>query len=271
MNGDKLDSGDQWAMLIDPTNPDILYSNNGYGNDPTMYKSTNGGVDWTALLPHPDQGVAAFVQDIAMDPNNPLHIAVSFHGDCNKSGYNNMCFSRSNDGGATWQLFNGPGSIGGWQEGAALAILGPTHYMFSSNAGGWFTDDEGDNWDHAIDAGFNGAYGGSSTIADGTVYLAGDFQIHKSSSDPLGASWSKIDNSPHAAVIISDGENLIASNGGTDPHPMWKASLADVNTWTQYTDTPDMGRGGNQLAYDSVHHIVYSASWAAGLWRLVSR
>ncbi|HEV8246910.1 MAG TPA: hypothetical protein VGP93_14125 [Polyangiaceae bacterium] len=271
MNGDKLDSGDQWAMMIDPTNPQILYSNNGYGNDPTLYKSTNGGVDFTALLPHPDKGVASFVQDIAMDPEDPEHIAVSFHGDCEKAGFNAMCFSRSTDGGASWALFNGPASIGGWQEGAALSILGPTHYMFSSNAGGWFTDDEGANWDHVIDSGFNGAYGGSTTIADGTVYLAGDFSIYMSSSNPLGASWTKIDGSPHVTVITNDGDHLIASNGGTDPHPMWMADVGAVNTWTQMTDTPDMGRGANQMAYDPVHHIVYSADWAAGLWRMVSQ
>jgi hypothetical protein len=272
MNGNKLDTGDQWAMLIDPTNPSILYSNNGYGNDPTMYKSTNGGVDFTALLVHPDKGVGSFVQDIAMDPKDPKHLAISLHSDCGKTGYNAMCFSRSTDGGATWKLFNGPASLGGWQEGAALSIFGPTQYMFSSNAGGWFTNDEGTTWNHVINEGFNGAYGGCTTIApDGTAYLAGGFSIYQSNSNPLGATWTKVDGSPHATVIIHDGQKLIASNGGTDPHPMWTADLADVHKWTQMKDTPDMGRGANQLAYDSVHHIVYSASWAAGLWRMVTR
>jgi photosystem II stability/assembly factor-like uncharacterized protein len=31
-----------------------MYMNNGYGNEPTIYKSTNGGVDWTALNPDPE-------------------------------------------------------------------------------------------------------------------------------------------------------------------------------------------------------------------------
>jgi len=272
MNGAKLDTGDQWAMLIDPTNPSILYSNNGYGNDPTMYKSTNGGVDFTALLVHPDKGVGSFVQDIAMDPKDPKHLAVSFHDNCGKAGYNAMCFSRSTDGGATWKLFNGPASLGGWQEGASLSIFGPTDYMFASTGGGWFTANEGQSWDHVINDGFNGAYGGCTTIApDGTAYLASAASIYKSNSNPLGASWTKIAGSPHTSVIINDGKQLIASNGGTDPHPMWTADLTDVTKWTQMKDTPDMGRGANQLAYDSVHHIVYSASWAAGLWRMVTR
>jgi hypothetical protein len=31
-----------------------------------------------------------------------------------------------------------------------------------------------------------------------------------------------------------------------------------------------MGRGPYQMAYDPVHHIIYSASIGAGLWRMVT-
>ncbi|HEV8247089.1 MAG TPA: hypothetical protein VGP93_15030, partial [Polyangiaceae bacterium] len=65
-NSDKLLTGDPWAMLIDPGNPDVIYMNNGYGSDPTLYKSTNAGVDWTALWPHPVWKQTSHVQAIAM-------------------------------------------------------------------------------------------------------------------------------------------------------------------------------------------------------------
>jgi hypothetical protein len=33
----------------------------------------------------------------------------------------------------------------------------------------------------------------------------------------------------------------------------------------------DTCRGSNEMAYDSLNHIVYSANWGSGLWRLVTR
>ena len=41
-----IDSGGQWTMAIDPTNPNVLFAGSLYGSDPSLQKSTNGGVDW---------------------------------------------------------------------------------------------------------------------------------------------------------------------------------------------------------------------------------
>jgi hypothetical protein len=30
-------------------------------------------------------------------------------------------------------------------------------------------------------------------------------------------------------------------------------------------------RGANQMAFDANHHVIYSANWGAGLWRLVTQ
>src|ERR1700722_961365 len=50
MNGSILDNSRQWTFIIDPTNPQVLYTNAGYnvvdGNQSGAFKSTNGGVDW---------------------------------------------------------------------------------------------------------------------------------------------------------------------------------------------------------------------------------
>ena len=48
--GSALDKGRQWTMAIDPVNSSVLYANSGYG-PAGLYKSTNGGVDWTQILP----------------------------------------------------------------------------------------------------------------------------------------------------------------------------------------------------------------------------
>jgi hypothetical protein len=268
-NADRLKTGALWAMLVDPVNPKTLYVANGYGNDPSIYKSTNGGVDFEGLAPWPGRGTNVFVQDIALEKTNPQHLAVNFHANC-ESPYTPLCFSQSSDGGATWQMFNGPASVGGWHEGATLSVLGASTYIYGG-AGGWYTGDGGQTWTNVINEEFNTAYPGSSDIApDGTIYWAGTTSIYSSHGNPIGSSWTKIPNSPHVSVIIDDGVRLFASYGGQTPQPDWTAPLGNPSTWTKM---PAVGRwrGGNELAYDATHHIIYSASWAAGLWRVVTR
>ncbi len=267
MNKDKIMSGDPWAMMIDPTHPDTLYTNNGYGSDPTIYKSTNAGVDWTGLSPHPMWKLTSHVQAIAMEPGNPQHLAVTFHTTC-ESPYNGLCLSRSNDGGTTWQVFNGPSQLTGWQEAATISVLGPTSYLYAAN-GAWYTADEGQTWAKVATDGFSSSYAGSTDLApDGTMYLAGANSIYKSVSNPIGKTWTKIDGSPRTTVIVDDGISLFASMSWTDANPVYTAKVSGATTWTQMKHT---GRGANQLAYDSGHHIVYAANWANGLWRLVTR
>jgi hypothetical protein len=267
-NKDKLMSGDPWAMMIDPTHPDTLYTNNGYGNDPTIYKSTNAGVDWTGLSPHPTWKLGSHVQAIAMEPSNPQHLAVTFHTTC-EAPYNGLCLSRSNDGGTTWAVFNGPTQLTGWQEAATISVVGPTSYVYAATSGGWYTADEGQTWTKVIPDTFYSSYAGSTDLApDGTLYLSGANSIYKSQSNPLGKTWTKIDGSPRTTVIIDDGMSLFASGSWADANPVYTSMVSNSATWTNMKHT---GRGANQLAYDAGHHIVYAANWGNGLWRLVTR
>lgn len=268
---DKIKSGDPWAIMLDATNPDTtLYINNGYGNDPTIYRSTNGGVDFTALSPHPKWGVRSFVQAIAMEKANPKHIAVSFHQDC-EAPNTALCLSSSTDSGETWTPFNGPPELTGWQEAATLTILGPTSYLFGA-AGGWYTPDSGKTWTKVLKEGFYASYAGSSNVApDGAVFWAGSDSVYRSTSNPLGAEWASLGNSGRRSVVIDDGVNLFASWAwDTFGKPFYTAKLSDPTVWTQM-ESPTISRGPNQFAHDPTHHIIYSANWGAGLWRLVSR
>jgi hypothetical protein len=265
---DKIMSGDPWAMMIDPSNTNVLYINNGYGTDPTIYKSTDAGVDWTALSPHPVWKTASHVQAIAMERGNPQHLAVTFHATCD-APYNGLCLSRSNDGGANWQVFNGPTQLNAWQEAATLTILGPMSYLYAAITGGWYTADEGKTWAKVADDTFYGSYAGSTDIApDGTMYLGGATSIYTSNSKPLGSMWTKIAGSPRSTVVIDDGTNLFCSLSWAQDNPVFTAKVAAPATWTQMMQS---GRGANQLAYDSAHHLVYAANWGNGLWRLVTQ
>jgi hypothetical protein len=302
----RLLTGDPWAMLIDPVTPSTMYINNGYGDEPTIYKSINGGVDWKALNPDPTHAVGSpypFVQAIAIDPFDRAHLAVTFHANC-AAPYNPWCFSESSDGGDTWKLFNGPTSVpgfmvGGWAEASSISILGATSYIVLSPQGGYFTADGGATWTLVLAFIDYTSYAGSTYIApDGTLFLgchppyysppapgqSPPFALYQAPTLPvpsprlpyqtgLAPAVMPVPNGPAVTQIISDGVSLFGSDNLGQP-PFWTAPLSDPTSWTQMPDSicaNGICRGSNELAYDPVNHIVYSANWGAGLWRLKTR
>jgi hypothetical protein len=80
MNGDQLDAGREWSMAIDPSNHGTVYAVSGYNTigPSTLYKSTNGGVDWVQMWPPTDptvaEGTTSFVGGVSMDPIDPQHL-----------------------------------------------------------------------------------------------------------------------------------------------------------------------------------------------------
>ena len=57
-NADIIDGGRQWTFVIDPSDPQTMYTNTGYGAS-NAWKSTNGGTDWKQLV---DPAYAAALQ-----------------------------------------------------------------------------------------------------------------------------------------------------------------------------------------------------------------
>ncbi len=190
-----------------------------------------------------------------------------------KKPFNASCMSSTTDGGETWTVFNGPPQVAGWQEGASITVLGPTSYLYTGQNGAFFTSDEGKNWTNPIKPGIFGRYAGSAHLApDGNVYLGvtntGMFVSRPGAGAPLGSAWTAIPSSPPAVTVIDDGANLIASTA--DGPPFWTAKITDSSSWT-HLDTPTIKSGSNELAYDPVHHVVYSAQFDQGLLRMVTR
>jgi photosystem II stability/assembly factor-like uncharacterized protein len=293
-HGSDLATGDPWALLIDPAAPDTMYVDNGYGDDSTLFQSTNGGVDWQPLNIDPC-GVTkpAFAQAVSIDPTNHLHLALTFHETCNATGTTTcgvplpttpMCLSQSADGGKTWSYVNGPTAaqgVTGWQEAASLQALGAnTYLLLTPNSGGWITRDGGQSWKQEI-ATFNiyGSYAGSAHIApDGTLYVGvanvGIYFSKADASHAVGDAWTLIMGSPAgpgATVIADDGVNLFAVvANNTSGHPYYSAPLASPETWTNLPAPSDPGPA-NELGYDSARHMLYAASVDAGVWRLHTR
>ncbi len=278
-----LITGALWAMVLDPKDPNIMYVANGYGMNPTLYKSSNAGVDWKALKPDP-AGKLNFVQAVAVSPYDSKHLAITWHVNC-EAPRTPFCLSTSTDGGDTWKLFDGPSSIpdwkiDGWMEASAISVLGPTSYLLTTPAGVWFTGDTGAKWFQVAPEIVYATYSGSSVIAGGDLFIAGAGHIlrsPKAAGDPpfdLATSHTvaPLMGSPTVTALVTDGKSLFVGSSRDGEHQLWTAPLSDPTKWTQTTDKICKGticRGPNEMALDPVHHVVYAANWATGLWRLV--
>jgi photosystem II stability/assembly factor-like uncharacterized protein len=266
-------TGIPWSMAIDPSDPDVMYVANGYGQQPTIYRSDDAGTTWRALSPHPDWGVDSFVQAIALDPTNPAHVAVSFHANCDPPHHAN-CLSRSTDRGETWELIDGPREIAGWTEAASVTILGGTSYLYSGDAGAFYTENAGADWHRVVDRGLLGSYNGSALVLGDRVYVGGNgSRLFSAPLDParLAASWSEVSGSPSSgctSMVVGDGYVYCTSVWDYGGQPFWRATVSDLETWTRL-ESPTIARGGYALAYDESHHILYAAGMTGGLWRVV--
>ncbi len=280
-----LKTGDPWALRIDPDNPQNMYINNGYGQNPTIYRSQNGGVDWDPMVPDVANVLSLhvnFVQAIAMDPSNPKHVVITFHDSCT-SMFNGNCLSETTNGGDSWREFSGPSDLTGWAEASSITIFGATSYLLTTPAGaggGYYTHDGGASWQKVINGPAYGSYGGGAHIAsDGNAYVAiantGVFYSKAGGASPLGATWTLIPGSPQGSVVADDGTNLYVTWGFNNaPKPYFVAPLAGLTSPTPpaFTNMSTTGVGGaNMLEYDSAHHILYAAGIGSGLWRLVTR
>ena len=109
-----LDSGTLWSMAIDPVDPNVIYAGSLYGSDLSLFKSTNGGVDFDpAYAPKSEIPMTVeynFFQDLSLDPLDPKHIVLSFHANC-MGMYAPSCMAESKDAGKTWRLFKSPKDV----------------------------------------------------------------------------------------------------------------------------------------------------------------
>jgi len=266
-NGDLLDSGMQWELQIDPTDPNVLYAGSLYGKDNSLFKSTDAGTSWNSVFPAGSEVANTveynFFQEMSMDPTNSRHIVVSFHANC-KGQFGPMCMGESLNGGATWRLFKGP--TPGWSENARPLVLGPTTWLYATWADGlFFTNNSGASWERI------GAGGGRMHRPEGGPWYLGNHQgIHRGSAD--GRTWTRINGSPPSGTIISDGQRLFASYYFccADKQPFNTAPQATGEGWTKLA-SPRLDHGAALLARDPDHNLIFAATATGGLWRFRSR
>ncbi len=280
-NGATLDNGRQWAMLIDPTDPNVLYANSGYGPANGIFKSTNGGIDWDQIL-SPDVAknfiFGGFVGGIAMDPTNHAHLILWPHFNCcDDAGTtcNDNCLLESENSGGSWTRIDVDGGTA--QEGYGMMIVGDPsspnnskHWFLAETFGGLYeTTDEGVSW-HLV-ANANGyAYPSIYVAPDNSYYVPAAFNVIES--DSGGRTWAEIPGSPGADLITGTPTTIYAAHGGCTTvadqpfQPLYAASVSDPTKWTALSG-PTIRSGPSNLAYDPDHHVLYTSACLGGFWR----
>jgi hypothetical protein len=265
-----IDSGGQWSMAIDPKNPNVLFAGSLYGSDPSLLKSTNGGVDWKSTAP-PGSEIAMtvdynFLQEVSMDPTDPAHLVLSFHANC-KGAYAPMCMAESKDSGETWRLFKGP--TNSWGENARPLVMGATTWLYVTWADGvYYTKDSGATWEKL--AALPGANHQIFLASSGTYYLGTYKGVFKSAD---GHAWTALDGSPGGADgLNSDGTRIFTGmrDSAQNQLPFFAAPAAGATPWTSLP-SPTMAHGPVKLDYEADHHILYSANTDSGAWRMVTK
>lgn len=272
--GSELDKGSVGA-LVDPVEPDVLYTYSLYGMN-GFFKSTNGGVDWKQIFTpdvQPYIPYGGFCGGKAMDPNNHLHLIVTFHDVC-KTPYNSSCYAETKDGGTTWTLRNGDAAWTGG-EGSFLQFLDSKTWLFSSQTNGmWRTANEGMSWNKVDGAQVSHGAGQLYLHPSGAFFLGSATGILYSAD---GASWTVV---PQSGTLISGvvGDGTTVWSSTAYPYnlpdrpapflPYHQALAADPMHWSK-VDSPMLSSGGATLAYDADHHILYSANYWDGAYRVV--
>jgi hypothetical protein len=274
--GSLLDSGRLWALVVDPVNPQILYTTAGYGVG-SVLKSTDGGVSWQDMFsgtPQAQQVGSHDIYGISIDPGNHNHLLAAFHGWWGSQ--QNTGLIESSDGGSSWTVRN-PG--GNWGAGNSVWFVSSQIWLVGTQGNGiWRTINSGGSWTQVdSDSISHGGINALTIDPSGRLYL-GLWNKIVTSTD-TGATWTDISSGLVYAgyqAIADDGTTLYTAPSGPDAGTNSQDTGVFTmpvggSSWTRMSDPTCTGatcNGPAQAAYDPVHHLVYTANWLAGVWSL---
>jgi photosystem II stability/assembly factor-like uncharacterized protein len=282
MNGDAIDGASIWSLAIDYVDRGTIYVVGAYGPQ-GLWKSTNGGVDWVQLFP-PDSEFAKtvpynWVGSVSMDPRDHLHLVVGTHDNCNPP-YDPACQAETRDGGATWHIVKVPGKS--WSEQAGPYVLNDTSWLFTVLFDGMYlTTDNGATFKQVAPAGVVGATGGEFTHRPYAAASDNNYYMPTINSGILksvdGAkSWSVIPNSGtgYQLGFALGSTHLYSGDFNNGTYQM--GALPGADSWSPLPAPPPRRTssrmtGSESMEYDESHHILYSANFDGGVWRMVTQ
>jgi hypothetical protein len=275
-NGADVNRGMNWTLAVDPRDPQVVYTNSGYGSN-GLFKSIDGGVNWIDVWSQRSQPALAkaftynFANVIAIDPADHQHILLTFHEAC-LSPHPATCIVESMDAGATYRIIDGEPSWNG-NEGQVIFFLeSSSSWLWGSQTNGfWRTGDSGASWEPIAKMTTSHLQGSQIVrTKNGTFFAAGADGIWRSP-DGKANTWKLVpDTGPIVGGLVTDGTTMFASTCyfGGFCNPRYLHSLeTDGDQWTAMA-SPTLSQGGN-LGYDPAHKLLYSSNLDAGLWRVV--
>jgi hypothetical protein len=274
--GEDVNSGMNWTLMVDPIEPETVYTNSGYGSN-GLFKSTDGGVNWVDIwskTSQPELGKAFqynFVNVIAIDPSDHKHILLTFHEPC-LAPHPATCIAESSDAGSTWRLIDGEAAWNG-NEGQVISFLGNSStWLWGSQTNGfWRSGDSGASWEEIKGMGTSHLQGSQVVQTKAGAFFASGSDGIWTSPDGQASTWKLVpDTGPIAGGLVTDGTTMYGSTcySGNFCNPRYLTSPeTDGQTWTAMT-SPTMTQGGT-LGYDAGHKLLFISALEAGLWRVV--
>lgn len=241
-----------WGFAVDDIG--YVYTTNGYGCGQGLYRSTDGGVNWTNV--HPFNLVNnGDINNIMVDPYLEGHIVTSFHS----GGEGDL---ESFDRGNTWVLRSSPGP--GWVN----FVNNSTTWIQGAPGGIFRTTDSGLTWTQ-VNTNVPTHAGHEILRVGNTYYLGSDAGVLRSTND--GVSWTLTPdgNADGTIAVGTDGNGRLFTrtanvlSASTGPLPMLTST--DGVTWTAYNSQMFIN-GPNNFSRDSKY--LYVSMLDGGVWRL---
>lgn len=278
-NGSVLDDGRPWTAIGDndakrnPSTPLTLYTANGYGSSLGVFKSTDGGVNWSIY----DPGVDLYSYD--MDPYDNQHLITGMHED--------SALRESFDGGKTWKNLTTPPDAGKSIYPYFIDTGNPASTRTTwvtvpqvDTGSSYFTTNAGASFSLTAGGTFAHPHGNNQLFRDrpNVAYAAGSGGVWRTTDG--GANWNKMYPS-NAAYTWANGVtgtkdwlyawDTGSNNGGIGGPHLMKAPRAQGTPWTPMDAPAEMNNGPSHLAVtsDGAHYILVGGAMNAGLWRYV--
>jgi photosystem II stability/assembly factor-like uncharacterized protein len=214
------------SLAVDPKTPTTVYATANVSSDfnaPFIFKTTDGGANWSPL---PPTGIFRFASSVAVDPVTTSNVYL----------YNGTNVVKSTNGGASWDPpgANSPGSV----NTLTIDPSNPSVVYAATQGGVHKTTDGGANWAPASNGLPNGLLVGRVVIDiahPSTLYLNSTSGVYKSADG--GANWTRslnVSGVPRLIVVDpSDTSTVYAvmlrNSGFSSTHEIYRTTDGGAN------------------------------------------